>query len=142
MSWFNKQTDNAYYDLLLNECSKEKEELEDHIRELENKITSLEQKYTQTKTNAYANIENESFIFDFNTLTPFSIERVLDENGILITCIGYFSHRKNKSVAREWYIRCSAEKHKKIINEFKAFIINRDCRLFQNVFEHLEDEND
>lgn len=125
MSWFNKQTDHAYYDLLLNECSKEKEELEDRIRELENKINLLEQKYKTAKINVYVNIENEPFIFDLNALTPFSIERVLDENGIPVTCIGYFSRGKNKSVAREWYIRCSAEKHKELIKQFEKYIINK-----------------
>ena len=107
MSWFNKQTDHAYYDLLLNECSKEKK------------------KYKTAKINVYVNIENEPFIFDLNALTPFSIERVLDENGIPVTCIGYFSRGKNKSVAREWYIRCSSEKHKELIKQFEKYIINK-----------------
>ena len=140
MSWF-KSKDSDYYDILLDSCNEEKKELETKITKLESELALLRQELQESKSkfNVYSNIENEPYVFNFNSLIPFSIERTIDENGNPITCIGYFSHQKNKSVAKEWYIRCSSKKHKELVNEFKRVLNELYSHESENPFEFPKD---
>ena len=57
-----------------------------------------------------------SFIIDWNSLEPFSIERAI-KNGSWYTVIGYFLNGNLK----EWHLNCSLKRHYELAQEFKAY---------------------
>lgn len=76
---------------------------------------------------AYTETGDADFIFNFNAVKAFSIERNW-HNDRPCTIIGYVLQEPvtmtednvtTKDVVREWYLYCSKEQHAKLVEQFK-----------------------
>lgn len=107
-------------------CFKKQEVLEKQkpIREqlLENEIANLKEFIASLESKT----RNCTFVFDFNAVNAFSIERNWN-NGKVCTIIGYTTDEQiihdgdkitDKQIVKEWYLYCSEEQHEKLVKEF------------------------
>lgn len=82
----------------------------------------------QTRLNtAYTETGDADFVFNFNAVKAFSIERNW-HNDRPCTIVGYVLQEPvtmtednvtTKDVVREWYLYCSKEQHAKLVEQFK-----------------------
>ena len=82
----------------------------------------------QTRLNtAYTETGDADFVFNFNSVKAFSIERNWHNNRPC-TIVGYVLQEPvtmtednvtTKDVVREWYLYCSKEQHAKLVEQFK-----------------------
>ena len=87
----------------------------------------------QTRLNtAYTETGDADFVFNFNAVRAFSIERNW-HNDRPCTIIGYVlqepvtmteDNLTTKDVVREWYLYCSKEQHAKLVEQFKKAMEN------------------
>ena len=97
--------------------SKDYTALQDEVNALRRKIAMIEDEST-----------NADFVFDFNKVNAFSIERNWSSDGQRpVTIIGYMlsepvvmteDNVTTKDVVREWYMYCSLEQHAKLVEQF------------------------
>lgn len=113
----------------LTEISKLKqriEELERTVQDREQTIQSLQRQIAQ-----YRDFSNATFSVDFRAMNAFSVERLLSESMVPTTVIGYMLAEPvtvkdegtvTKDVVREWTLRCSAEQHERLVEEFNEYV--------------------
>jgi uncharacterized coiled-coil protein SlyX len=120
MFWFCKKKTGVQEDII---GYPSKEKMAEQISELENRIKGFEK--TLEKINN--DVPASSFVFDFNTVKVFSIERNFNDNRPA-TIIGYLlpepvTTEENgvviKDVVREWYLYCNQEQHEKLVEQFR-----------------------
>lgn len=104
-------------------------ELEKEVSELNDKLKNASVQldaFKKTLDRINADVPASSFMFDFDRIQVFSIERNFNDNRP-VTIIGYLlpepvTTEENgviiKDVVREWYLYCNQEQHEKLIVEF------------------------
>lgn len=100
-----------------------KSELQKRVGELEAEVKEFQK--VLDKINA--DVPASSFVFDFDTVKVFSIERNYSDNRP-VTIIGYLLPEPVtttgedgivvKDVVREWFLYCNQEQHEKIVEKF------------------------
>lgn len=68
---------------------------------------------------------NAEFVFDFEQMNPFSIERNRGEENRPVTILGYLN---KDGTPAEWFFYCSLEKHNQLASEFNEYKANRARR--------------
>ena len=92
------------------------EELAARVKQLEDQLNTIFHETT-----------NDDFVFDFNAVNVFSLERNWKDHRPC-TIIGYTlsepyaqtdGNVQTKEVVREWYLYCSKEQHAKLVEQFR-----------------------
>jgi hypothetical protein len=82
------------------------------------------QEYDQQNKNATEKLRSSTFIFDFNAVTVFSIERIW-RAGRAQTSIGFINPNPSSGDSRkyiEWYFDCDETVHEDLCNQWKECI--------------------
>jgi hypothetical protein len=110
----------------LTEKNRRIEELEKELKRYADALGEERKKLEQINNAA----RSSSFVFDFNAVKVFSIERNTS-TGIPKTIIGYLlpepvvvtdGETSTKDVVREWYLECDDKQHEIIVKAFKESI--------------------
>lgn len=119
MGWFDKVT--------LAEKNRRIDELEIELTRKCNEVTELKSKLDKIKSES----RSATFVFDFNSVKAFSVERNIGNEGIPVTIIGYMleepvvvseGETTTKDVVREWYLNCDEKQHETLVQAFRDSI--------------------
>lgn len=116
MFWFKKQPQCKVQEAKQVDYKALAEKLQSKVDELQSRLNT-----------AYTETSDADFVFNFNTVKAFSIERNW-HNDRPCTIVGYILNEPftttednvtTKEVVREWYLYCSKEQHAKLVEQFR-----------------------
>lgn len=97
------------------------------IRDLENENARLKRENESLKANL-EEINSDSFnapvALDFKAMNAFSIERMKD-GSLPKTVVGYLVIAGEKRSVKEWYLYCSDQVHKDLVEKFNNYIASK-----------------
>jgi hypothetical protein len=99
-------------------------QLEKEILDLKDIIDAKDSMYALKDKNATDKLRSSTFIFDFNAVTVFSIERIW-RAGRAQTSIGFINPDPSSGDSRkyiEWYFDCDETVHEDLCNQWKEWI--------------------
>lgn len=101
---------------------KDMQSTEQALKKAQSTIDDLLNKVNQQSSDE----ANATFVFDFDSVKVFSIERLKNKHGVVGTNIGYLLREevveddssKFTDTTHEWFMDCSLEQHERLVREF------------------------
>ena len=89
----------------------------------EEKYETLKKEFEEFKKNVIREKSELPMFVDFEKMKVVSIERMIHENGIPVTIMGYIS--PSCAQLQEWQLYCSDANHIMMVDQFKKYIYGK-----------------